>query len=595
MAYAGTLTYKTELDTSGVQKAGSTIKSIIAGLGITKLISMAMSEINSSIDSAISRIDTFNQYPKVLQNFGVSAEEAKKSIDRIDKSVRGLPTSLDQAVAGVQNIFMVTKDLEEAENIFKAINDSAMVFASGSTEAVDRFAYAYKQALASGKVYAQDFNQMNQAIPGIMDKVADKMGKSFTELKEGLSDGTISMEEFNDALIKLDTEGVEGMEALEKVAKTSTGGIKTAMTNAKTAITRGVAEIIEAFNSNFEDTKFGSLNNFISEMGKNFEKVLKQIAKLISGEISPEEFGKKAIDMISNFIDKATEELPRVIDVGIDVTTNLIKGMADGIPNLMQKASELIITICNTLVEDDNIDKLVDAGLTLLTKLAEGFENSYPKAVEAVSKLEDKILDKLEDPEFVAKLYIRGWNISGQLQLGLLKALPTLISNVYKIPFWILKALSELPVKMWQLGYEAIEGFWRGWRSQMGSLKQRLSNAMSEAVNSVKKKLGIASPSKVFKDEIGQWLPKGIAVGIEANTDSITKAMDDMYNEMNRAIKLENGKMNFDVVSGNVYNKSFFQTPIEIDLNANVEMDSQKVGRLVTPEVTRTIKNGGGV
>ena len=96
-------------------------------------------------------------------------------------------------------------------------------------------------------------------------------------------------------------------------------------------------------------------------------------------------------------------------------------------------------------------------------------------------------------------------------------------------------------------------------------------------------------------DEVGQWLPKGIAVGIDTNTDSVEDSLEDMYREMNKTIKMENSRMNFDVLSGNVYNKSFLQTPISIDLNANVEMDSQKVGRLVTPSVTKTIKNGGGI
>ena len=278
MAVAGTLTYKTELDTSGIQKSGSTVKSIIAGLGITKLISSAMNTIKNSTNDAIKRLDTFNAYPKVLENFGVSADEAQKSISRIDKSVRGLPTSLDQAVGGVQNLFMVTKDLGQAEKLFKAINDSAMVFANGSTEAVDRFSYAFKQAMSSGKVSAQDFNQMNEAIPGLMDKVAESMGINYATLKEGLSDGSISMEQFNDALKKLDTEGGAGMSALEKVARNSTGGIATSITNAKTAVVRGVSELIKGLNDGLAQANLPSINEIITGIGKKAETVLKTIA-----------------------------------------------------------------------------------------------------------------------------------------------------------------------------------------------------------------------------------------------------------------------------------------------------------------------------
>ena len=80
MAIAGTLTYKTELDTDGVKKSGNVVKSIIAGLGITKMISKAMDTITSSIDGAISRYDTLNNFPKVMSNLGISSKKAEKAI-----------------------------------------------------------------------------------------------------------------------------------------------------------------------------------------------------------------------------------------------------------------------------------------------------------------------------------------------------------------------------------------------------------------------------------------------------------------------------------------------------------------------------------
>ena len=293
-ATGGNIIFHFKGDTSNLNKSMTGVssgikgmtKSILVATGITKGLSATFNLMRNSAGKAIDRIDTFNAFPKVLSNFGVSADEAKKSIDRIDKSVRGLPTSLDQAVAGVQNIFMVSKDLKQAEAIFKAINDSAMVFANGSTEAVNRFAYAYKQAMSAGKVSAQDFNQMNEAIPGLMDKVAESMGMSFIEMKKGLSDGSVSMDQFNEALKKLDTEGGAGMKSLEEVAKTSTGGIKTQITNAKTAVVRGVASMIEAVNQGLQKAGLGSIGEVIANAGKTMEEALKKVAPVIVNVIT---------------------------------------------------------------------------------------------------------------------------------------------------------------------------------------------------------------------------------------------------------------------------------------------------------------------
>jgi 6,7-dimethyl-8-ribityllumazine synthase len=71
----------------------------LAAKGITKSFEL----VSQNMDRAIQRIDTMDNFPKVMQNFGVSSDEAAESIKRIDQTVQGLPTSLDQAVAGVQD------------------------------------------------------------------------------------------------------------------------------------------------------------------------------------------------------------------------------------------------------------------------------------------------------------------------------------------------------------------------------------------------------------------------------------------------------------------------------------------------------------
>lgn len=261
---------------------GSITKGVVAATGITKAFSAAWNLVTGSMDNAIDRLDTMNNYPKVLKNFGVSAEDASESVDRIDQSVRGLPTSLDQAIAGVQDLFVVTKDLKQSEKLFQAINDSAMVFANGSTQAVDRFIYAFKQSMAQGKVSAQDFNQMNEAIPGIMDKVAEAMGISFSSLKSGLSEGTVSIDQFNSALKELDENGGAGMASLQEAAKNATGGINTSITNMKTAVTRGVADIIKSVDEGLANAGLGGLSEVISTIGQTIEKALKTIAPYIT-------------------------------------------------------------------------------------------------------------------------------------------------------------------------------------------------------------------------------------------------------------------------------------------------------------------------
>lgn len=289
--------------TSMATNVGNLIKGSIASKAIAKGFQL----ISSNIGAAVNRIDTMNAFPKLMQNFGVSTDEANKSIKRIDKSVQGLPTSLNDAVSSVQDLFMVTNDLPQAEKMFQAVNDSAMVFANGSTDASKRFIYAYKQALAQGKVQAQDFNQMNEAIPGLMTKVAQSMGITQAQLKAGLSDGSISMDQFNQALMNLDTKGGAGMESLHKTALTSTGGIATSISNLKTAVVRGVANMIDTMNKTLTANGLPDFQQAI-EIAKN---IVNQAFTQISNAI------KVVIPIISTLIKAARQLAPAITLVAV--------------------------------------------------------------------------------------------------------------------------------------------------------------------------------------------------------------------------------------------------------------------------------------
>lgn len=266
---------KTEMSSvqAQVEKGWSKTGAAIANIA-SSVVMKAMDKMTSSISSAVDRVDTLNQFPKVLQNFGVSADDAAAATARIRDSVLGLPTSLDDAVAGVQKLFMVTNNLEESEKLFNAVNDAAIVFANGSSEAINNFIYGYSQSLAQGKVMAQEFNQMNEAIPGLMAKVAESMGMNVAQLKAGLSDGSVSIDDFNEALKKLDTEGSGSMGALSESAFTASGGINTAVSLMQSAVDRSIAAIIESVGTE-------NIQKAIVAIGDAFEWVGDRISDIV--------------------------------------------------------------------------------------------------------------------------------------------------------------------------------------------------------------------------------------------------------------------------------------------------------------------------
>ena len=415
---------KFKSDTSDVDKDTKKLTSSMGGLTksmtIANLASSAITKgiglMTQNMDRAIQRIDTMNNFPKVMQNFGISADEASASIKRIDKSVQGLPTSLDQAVAGVQDLFMVTKDLKESEKMFKAVNDSAMVFANGSTEAVDRFIYGYKQALSAGKVSAQDFNQMNEAIPGLMSKVADKMGVTYKELKTGLSDGSISIEKFNSTLKLLDTEGVGSMEALEKSAKTATGGIETSIANMKTAFVRGVASIITTIDKSL--SSFGGLSGVITKVGKVGEQAFKVIGSVLE-QVMPIllEFGSTIMPVITDGIKQIAPLLQKLGEALLPAIKKIMEKLAPVIAHVMEKVLPIIVDLLDAILPlldpiANFIVAYIDYFMVLIDPLLEIAQVILPPLIKILSKLAKGILPIMTGWIKILTGVIKGtWNV----------------------------------------------------------------------------------------------------------------------------------------------------------------------------------------
>ena len=500
---------------------GSIAKGVLVATGVTKAMSTAWSMVSRNMGTAINRYDTLQNFPKVMKNFGVSSEEAAKSVDRIADSVLGLPTSLDQAVSGVQNIFMVTKDLKKAEAMFQAVNDSAMVFANGSTEAVDRFIYAYKQALSSGKVMAQDFNQMNEAIPGLMDKVAESMGVTFTELKEGLSNGTISTDQFNAALKKLDTEGVGSMGALRDSAFEATGGIGTAIKNMNSRISAGLAEMIGAVNKGLKEAGLGDIATIFSNIGTTIKNVLVSLAPYITkAVIMLSQFGSWIIknkDWLGAIIIPLTAFITTFATISKVIAIVKSVSAAIGILNATLLANPIVLIIAA-------IVGLV-AAFIYLWNHCEGFRNfwiglwngivSFVKgAIDTVVSIFNGVIDFVKN-NWQGLLLLLANPFAGAFKLlydncgafrnfvnnfvntivnwfksipGKLKSMATGIVNVFK----------SIPSQMLNVGKNIVNGLWNGISGLKNWVISKVKALGKSILNGIKSVLGIHSPSTEF-------------------------------------------------------------------------------------------------
>lgn len=243
---------------------GSQVKSIVAGVGVTKALGVAMNTVTTSLDGAITRFDTLHSYPKVMNSLGFSTDAAKASVSKLNASVQGLPTSLADIVKSAQYLTSVTGNMGKATDTAIALNH-ALLASSASTEDVSRAQQQYSQMLAVGKPDMQSWRTLQETMAPALTKTAKKLGivsGNTTELYNAMKNGQITFDQFNAALIECDTEAGGFAETALSASKT----IRTGFTNIKSAVENVEMRIISAFNNILDSQGFGSFVDILDKV-----------------------------------------------------------------------------------------------------------------------------------------------------------------------------------------------------------------------------------------------------------------------------------------------------------------------------------------
>lgn len=127
-------------------------------------------------------------------------------------------------------------------------------------------------------------------------------------------------------------------------------------------------------------------------------------------------------------------------------------------------------------------------------------------------------------------------------------------------------------------------GIWNGIQSYASWLWQQVKNFASNILNSVKSALGIHSPSKLFEEQVGKNIALGIGEGFDDNLDKV-------YRQMQSAVNFETQKL-----SANLSTTASVNRNLNVSLNqskSDVILDGKKVGQVITPYTTKTLRLGG--
>lgn len=315
------------------------------------------------------------------------------------------------------------------------------------------------------------------------------------------------------------------------------------------------------------------------------QKGYELLNNLITGfvEAIPEAL-PKILDFIQGVGNKLAEAAPVMIKKGFDLLGKLVEGIAQAIPILIAKVPTIISTFANVI--NDNFPTILAKGVGLLWELIKGIISAIPDLIANIPKIISAIVDTLMAFQWLSL----GRNIIKLLKDGIMSMvgavksagikifdtirntminLPSTLSNLgksaihnlsatirglassaktaaLKVASAIESAILKLPGKMLSIGKDIVTGLWNGISGMVGWITDKVMGFADSVLGGIKKALGIHSPSRVMRDQVGKMMALGMGIGFEKNIPET-----DMEKQLGKTVnKLKAGANSVFKVSG---------------------------------------------
>ncbi len=438
--------------TGSLQKTGAQLQATGKGLGsrwghawavaagnlISDAIKKLANVVTSNMNDAISRLDTLNNFPKVMQSLGYSAEESSSSIEMMSDKLDGLPTSLDAMAGDVQKLAAtmgnLNKGMVNATTVGLGLNNMFLAGGKG-TQAASAAMEQYNQMLAMGKVDMQSWNSLVNAAPGQMDQLSKSLlGANANQqtLYKAMQDGTVSFDQLNAKIVELNEKGGANFASFEDQAVSATGGIATQLQNISTTVTKIIAAAMEGNNDAVEKgikQLTGRIGNVAPTLVKGFSNGFVALAKALPAIIN--NLAPTLLEGLQVMLNGISDTLP-------DIVTSLLPAIMNALNViLMWFLGPGVTSIINTFIQ--SIPILMNGLMTLLQSLVQAIPTILPQIMSAITTLVTQLAIFLTDPGFLTMmleaaltLFVTLVESLPQIIDQLLAALPTVIDNIIK-------------------------------------------------------------------------------------------------------------------------------------------------------------------
>lgn len=234
--------------------------------------------------------------------------------------------------------------------------------------------------------------------------------------------------------------------------------------------------------------------------------------------------------ILSAFIGAIGPFLPKFLSAGVQMIVQIVTGLTNSLPKIIAFVGNMITQFVGYILS--HLPQIMDSAVQIIGTLAKGLINNLPQIISAIVQVIAKLIATIVQhlPEILQK----GIEIIAKLAAGIIQAIPKVVASIPKVITGIKNAFTQF--NWGSLGKNIIGGIANGISNAVGIVARAAKNAAKSAFEAAKNFLGIASPSKLMRDQVGKYISEGIAVGIEDNLNSITNSMNDVADLVSQPI-----------------------------------------------------------
>ena len=317
---------------------------------------------------------------------------------------------------------------------------------------------------------------------------------------------------------------------------------------------------------------------FASEEGGKYFGAMEQQSLTLNGQMSTLK------DNFMTFAGEATEPLFNFLrDIALPVLNDLLTGGEE--VSKWLKDNEQPLTLLGILIGTittaviaytiaQNAAAIATGIATTATTLATAATSAFGVAMAFVTSPITLVILAIGALIAIIYLLVKNWDTVRETAIKVFNWLADFFKG-------IAKKIGDFFSGMFDVGKNIVMGIWDGITGAKDWLLNKIKSFAKTITQGIKDFFGIKSPSRVMRDQVGQWLPKGIAVGIDANTDSalhsIDKMNEEIMNKMNQAVNMETAKASFSGTTGSVSQIMSANSVIQVENYNRLYLDGEQI------------------